>query len=47
MKSAKDFWSEYGARQPNFRGRLHKLDTRIKPRDITTGCPEPQFDRHI
>ena len=47
MKSEKNFWSEYGARQPNFRGRLHKLEIRIKPRDITTGCPEPQFDRHI
>jgi hypothetical protein len=47
MKFAKDFWNGFGARQPNLRGRMHKLDTRIKPRDITAVCPEPQFDRHI
>ena len=48
MKSAKDFWNAYGARQPNFRERVHEMDVRIKTARISPQAVlNRSFDRHI
>jgi hypothetical protein len=48
MKSAKNFWNVYGARKPNFRGRVYEMAVRIKTARISPPAVlNRSFDRHI